>query len=774
MEQTIRLAIDGMHCANCVANVEKHYRALPSVIDVAVNLANNTGRVTFDPAQASVDDMLKVFDDLPFTAELIAEDAPLVDEKRRAKEAAERKRDLKVFVVSAILTVIIFSIGMIPGWHMAVGHFIASVIFGSAATHVQAMFAGNILLLVLTLPVQFGCGLRFYKGAFDSLRSGSANMDVLVALGTTIAFIFSLWITFLPVITNNWSDAEVALAINEGMPYFETCAMLITFVLLGKILETRAKGATNQAIEALINLTPPTAQVQRGGAVVESPLAQVVVGDSVLVGPGEKVAVDGEVIEGSTEIDESMLTGEALPVMKQPGDSVTGGTVNTTGAITVRALRVGSDSTLARIVRAVEDAQGSKAPVQRLADKIASIFVPCILGISLITFCIWFFFIPPAGANTLFTQSLLPAIAVIVVACPCALGLATPTAIMAGTGKGAENGILIKSGVALETAHKLTTVVFDKTGTITNGKPKVIDLIPAPGFEREKLLRIAASAEKGSEHPLGDAIVAYAAEQGITLLDAQQFEALPGRGISAVVEGEAILLGNEALMAESGIDVKPCLAQAKLFAQEGKTPMLAACGGRVAGVIAVADTVKKNSIDAVGQLRDMGVQVVMLTGDHEATAQAIAKQVGISEVFANVLPSEKADVIEQLQKKGKTVAMVGDGINDAPALTMAEIGIAVGSGTDVAIESADIVLMRDDLSLVAQAIALSRRTLRIIQENLFWAFAYNTLGIPVAAGVLYLFGGPLMNPMLAAGAMSLSSVCVVLNSLRLRRWRSGQ
>ena len=446
MEQTIRLAIDGMHCANCVANVEKHYRALPSVIDVAVNLANNTGRVTFDPAQASVDDMLKVFDDLPFTAELIAEDAPLVDEKRRAKEAAERKHDLKVFVVSAILTVIIFSIGMIPGWHMAVGHFIASAFFGSAATHVQAMFAGNILLLVLTLPVQFGCGLRFYKGAFDSLRSGSANMDVLVALGTTIAFIFSLWITFLPVITNNWNDAEVALAINEGMPYFETCAMLITFVLLGKILETRAKGATNQAIEALINLTPPTAQVQRGGTVVEIPLAQVVVGDSVLVGPGEKVAVDGEVIEGSTEIDESMLTGEALPVMKQPGDSVTGGTVNTTGAITVRALRVGSDSTLARIVRAVEDAQGSKAPVQRLADKIASVFVPCILGISLITFCIWFFFVPPAGANTLLTQSLLPAIAVIVVACPCALGLATPTALMVGMGKGAQLGILIKDG----------------------------------------------------------------------------------------------------------------------------------------------------------------------------------------------------------------------------------------------------------------------------------------------------------------------------------------
>ena len=400
-------------------------------------------------------------------------------------------------MVSAILTVIIFLIGMIPGWHMAVGHFIASVIFCSVATHVQAMFAGNILLLVLTLPVQFGCGLRFYKGAFDSLRSGSANMDVLVALGTTIAFIFSLWITFLPVITNNWGDAEVALAINEGMPYFETCAMLITFVLLGKILETRAKGATNQAIEALINLTPPTAQVRRGGAVVEIPLAQVVVGDSVLVGPGEKVAVDGEVIEGSTEIDESMLTGEALPVMKQPGDSVTGGTVNTTGAITVRALHVGSDSTLARIVRAVEDAQGSKAPVQRLADKIASIFVPCILGISLITFCIWFFFVPPAGANTLLTQSLLPAIAVIVVACPCALGLATPTALMVGMGKGAQLGILIKDGEVLERLGKLDAAVFDKTGTITVGKPQVVSCSLTPeNLQQAAFGRLSAKGSK--------------------------------------------------------------------------------------------------------------------------------------------------------------------------------------------------------------------------------------------------------------------------------------
>lgn len=745
MEQTIRLAIDGMHCANCVANVEKHYRALPSVIDVAVNLANNTGRVTFDPAQASVDDMLKVFDDLPFTAELIAEDAPLVDEKRRAKEAAERKHDLKVFVVSAILTVTIFSIGMIPGWHMAVGHFIASVIFGSAATHVQAMFAGNILLLVLTLPVQFGCGLRFYKGAFDSLRSGSANMDVLVALGTTIAFIFSLWITFLPVITNNWNDAEVALAINEGMPYFETCAMLITFVLLGKILETRAKGATNQAIEALINLTPPTAQVRRGGAVVEIPLAQVVVGDSVLVGPGEKVAVDGEVIEGSTEIDESMLTGEALPVMKQPGDSVTGGTVNTTGAITVRALRVGSDSTLARIVRAVEDAQGSKAPVQRLADKIASIFVPCILGISLITFCIWFFFVPPAGANTLLTQSLLPAIAVIVVACPCALGLATPTALMVGMGKGAQLGILIKDGEVLERLGKLDAAVFDKTGTITVGKPQVVSCSLTP-----ENLRLAAALETKSEHPLARAVVEYAQARGLALPSPSSFRALVGEGIEGEVEGHQVEVGSSVFV--DGISV---------------------------GGFEFSDEAKPDAQQTIEELKQSyGITSYMVTGDSAVQATRIASEVGIAvdNVFAGVKPLEKAECVEAVKaaleaadprtssKQGaRTVAFVGDGINDAPALAAADVGVAMASGTDVALEAGSVVLMRNRAHDLVTSLRLSKATMRKIKQNLFWALIYNCIMIPLAAvGILA--------SALAGAAMALSSVTVVCNSLLLKRF----
>ena len=746
MEQTIRLAIDGMHCANCVANVEKHYRALPSVIDVAVNLANNTGRVTFDPAQASVDDMLKVFDDLPFTAELITEDAPLVDEKRRAKEAAERKRDLKVFVVSAILTVIIFLIGMIPGWHMAVGHFIASVIFGSAATHVQAMFAGNILLLVLTLPVQFGCGLRFYKGAFDSLRSGSANMDVLVALGTTIAFIFSLWITFLPVITNNWSDAEVALAINEGMPYFETCAMLITFVLLGKILETRAKGATNQAIEALINLTPPTAQVQRGGAVVEIPLAQVVVGDSVLVGPGEKVAVDGEVIEGSTEIDESMLTGEALPVMKQPGDSVTGGTVNTTGAITVRALRVGSDSTLARIVRAVEDAQGSKAPVQRLADKIASVFVPCILGISLITFCIWCFFVPPAGANTLLTQSLLPAIAVIVVACPCALGLATPTALMVGMGKGAQLGILIKDGEVLERLGKLDAVVFDKTGTITVGKPQVVSCSLTP-----ENIRLAAALETKSEHPLARAVVEYAQARGLVLPSPSSFRTLVGEGGEGEVEGYQVKVGSSGFV-----------------------------DGASVGGFEFSDEAKPDAQQTIEELKQSyGITSYMVTGDNAVQATRIASEVGIAadNVFAGVKPLEKAECVEAVKASleaadprtsskqiTRTVAFVGDGINDAPALAAADVGVAMASGTDVALEAGSVVLMRNRLHDLVTSLRLSKATMRKIKQNLFWALIYNCIMIPLAAvGILA--------PALAGAAMALSSVTVVCNSLLLKRFQ---
>ena len=751
----IRLAIDGMHCANCAANIEKRYRATPGVVDVAVNLANNTGSVTFDPALASVDAMLRVFDDLSFTAEVIPDDAPLVDEGRRAREAARSRHDLQVFAVALALTVAVVAIGMLPGAHMAVGGALAGL-FVADPTHAQAMFAANLLLLALAIPVQFGCGARFYKGAWASLRSGSANMDVLVALGTTIAFAFSLWITFLPVATGDWAGRE-GLSINEGMPYYETCAMLITFVLLGKILEGRAKGATNQAIEALMGLTPPTAVVLRGGQPVEVPLAQVVVGDEVLVRPGEKMPVDGVVTEGASEVDESMLTGEALPVAKGPGDEVTGGTVNATGSLTVRALRVGADSTLARIVRAVEDAQGSKAPVQRLADRIAAVFVPAILAIAALTFCAWLFLVPPGGEGALLQRALLPAIAVIVVACPCALGLATPTALMVGMGRGAQLGILVKDGEVLERVCKLSDAVLDKTGTITVGAPRVVacDVDPAA-------LRLAAALEARSEHPLARAVVAHAAasgalgeaasaaepgteEQARAIAEALpavgSFEAVVGRGVRGTVEGHEVLVG--ARVEVDGVD---------------------------RGGLAFEDEPKPDAAAALAELRRAyGVEPYMVTGDGEGPALAVAEAVGIApgHVFFGVKPLEKADLVREVRAaagEAAVVAFVGDGINDAPALAAADVGVVMASGTDVALDAGSVVLMRNRLGDLVVAVRLSRATMRKIKQNLFWALAYNCVMIPLAAvGILA--------PALAGAAMALSSVSVVGNSLLLKRFK---
>ena len=801
----IRLAIEGMHCANCAASIESHYRKTPGVKDVAVNLANNTGRVVFDPAQASVDDMLAVFDGLAFTAELIPEDAPLVDERRRAREAARAKRDRKVFGVSAVLTVIIVAIGMIPGWHMGVGAALAGV-FAPDPTHVQAMFAANLLLLALTIPVQFCCGARFYQGAWGSLRGGSANMDVLVALGTSIAFLFSLWITFLPVVRGDWSSHE-ALVINDGMPYFETCAMLITFVLLGKMLESRAKGATNQAIESLMNLTPPVARVLRGGEEREVPLAQVVAGDTVLVRPGEKMPVDGVVTEGSTEVDESMLTGETLPVVKTAGDAVTGGTQNTTGSVTVRALRVGADSTLARIVRAVEDAQGTKAPIQRIADRIAAVFVPAILAIALITFLAWFLFVPPVdGPAGLLPQSLMPAIAVICVACPCALGLATPTALTVGMGKGAQLGVLIKDGTVLETMGGLSAVVFDKTGTLTVGEPAVVACdVPADA------LRLAAAVEAKSEHPLARAVVDFANVAELPAVES--FEAVVGEGVRGTVEGHEVFVGVG--MAGGG---------------DGAGSVVS-IDGVTAGRIQFRDEPKSDAARTLRELREgYGVTSYMVTGDAAPTARAIAEEVGIApdHVFAGVKPLQKADCVRAVKgasdvamvvsaaKQARTaeqengqmvraemedpvlfaspdpaagvpaeplplispagaaqdaaaaaktvVAFVGDGINDAPALAAADIGVAMASGTDVALDAGSVVLMRNRLSDLVCALRLSRATMRKIKQNLFWALIYNCIMIPLAAvGILA--------PALAGAAMALSSVSVVGNSLLLKRFK---
>lgn len=805
---SLRLAIDGMHCANCAANIEKHYRATPGVVDVAVNLANNTGRVVFDPAQASVDDMLAVFDNLSFTAEIIPEDAPLVDEKRRAREAARAKRDRKVFGVAAVLTVIIVAIGMIPGWHMGVGAVLAGL-FVPEPTHVQAMFAANLLLLALTAPVQFGCGARFYKGAWGSLKGGSANMDVLVALGTSIAFLFSLWITFLPVITGDW-ESHAALAINDGMPYFETCAMLITFVLFGKMLESRAKGATNQAIESLMNLTPPTARVVRGGEECEVPLAQVVAGDTVLVRPGEKMPVDGVVVEGVTEVDESMLTGETLPVVKAVGDAVTGGTQNTTGAVTVRALRVGADSTLARIVRAVEDAQGTKAPIQRIADRIAAVFVPAILLIALVVFCAWFFLVP-AGPDGRLVQALMPAIAVICVACPCALGLATPTALTVGMGKGAQLGVLIKDGTVLETMGNLSAAVFDKTGTLTQGEPVVVACdVP------DDALRLAAALEAKSEHPLARAVVTYATGRDLAPLPAaESFEAVVGEGVRGVVEGHEVFVGVGKAEGDGA----------------GASGSLVSIDGVAAGRIQFRDEPKPDAAATVRELaRDFSVTSYMVTGDAAPTAWAIAEEVGIApdHVFAGVKPLEKADCVRAVRGAadvsmlGKAaaeardtekdderilemevtdpafmaasdpdmgipgepvplesptsaaedaaagvkivVAFVGDGINDAPALAAADIGVALASGTDVALDAGSVVLMRNRLSDLIVALRLSKATMRKIKQNLFWALIYNCIMIPLAAGGI-------LAPALAGAAMALSSVSVVSNSLLLKRFK---
>ncbi len=755
MEQTVRLAIDGMHCANCAANIEKHYRNTPGVTDVAVNLANNTGRVTFDAEQATVDDMLRVFDDLSFTAEIIPDDAPLVDEERRAKEAARARHDRSVFIAATALTVLIVAIGMIPGWHMAVGEWLAAFFPNGEPTHVQAMFAGDLALLALTIPVQFGCGARFYRGAWGSLRSGSANMDVLVALGTSIAFLFSLWITFLPVMTGEWTDAEVALSINDGMPYFETCAMLITFVLLGKMLEARAKGATNQAIEALMNLTPPTAHVLREGMEMEVPLAQVMAGDMVLVRPGEKMPVDGTVMEGATEADESMLTGEALPVTKGPGDTVTCGTQNTTGAIIVRAQRVGADSTLARIVRAVEEAQGSKAPVQRIADRIASIFVPAILLIAAATFCAWFFFVPPQGDDASLARALMPAIAVICVACPCALGLATPTALMVGMGKGAQLGVLIKDGEVLERLSGLQAAVFDKTGTLTEGHPVVVKSdVPA------EALRLAAALEEKSEHPLARAVVTYAQRAAVVadgdqVVEVERFEALPGQGVRGAVEGHEVFVG--APTAEDD-------------AAQGSQIFI---DGLRAGSLVFRDEPRPDAARVIRQLRDdHAVSSFMVTGDAAAPAHEVAQEVGISpdRVFAGVKPLEKAAIVEKLRggaEEPVITAFIGDGINDAPALAAADVGVAMAAGTDVALDAGSVVLMRDRLGDLITALRLSQATLRKIKQNLFWALVYNCIMIPLAAvGILA--------PALAGAAMALSSVSVVGNSLLLKRFKANE
>ncbi|CAG5081480.1 Copper-exporting ATPase CopA [Thermobacillus xylanilyticus] len=723
--------ITGMTCAACANRIEKGLSRLPGVASANVNLAMETARVEYSPSAVTVEDMIRKVEQLGYQAFPKEQREDAKDRRQR-----EIKRQTRRFVISAVLSFPLL-------WAMA-GHFsFTSFIW------VPSWFMNPWVQLALATPVQFVIGGPFYVGAWKALRNRSANMDVLVALGTSAAYLYSLFLTL------EWASADMRH--HAPALYYETSAILITLIVLGKLFEALAKGRTSEAIKTLMGLRAKTALVIRDGEEIRIPADEVAAGDIVLVRPGEKIPVDGEVVEGSSSVDESMLTGESIPVEKRAGDPVIGATVNKHGMLKVRATKVGKDTALAQIIRVVEEAQGSKAPIQRVADAISGVFVPIVVGIALLTFLIWFFW---ADAGN-FAGALRKAIAVLVIACPCALGLATPTSIMAGSGRSAELGILFKGGDHLELTHRIDTVVLDKTGTVTKGKPELTDVIAVMPDETE-LLRLVGAAEKPSEHPLAEAIAAGIAARGIELPAAEAFEAIPGHGIRAVVEGKEVLAGNRRLLERYGVSADQAEAAMAQLEEAGKTAMLVAVERRYAGLVAAADTIKETSREAVARLQAMGIEVVMITGDNERTARAIARQAGIGKVLAEVLPEGKAEEVKKLQARGRKVAMVGDGINDAPALATADIGMAIGTGTDVAMEAADVTLMRGDLNGIADAIRMSRRTMVNIRQNLFWALAYNSLGIPVAAAGF-------LAPWVAGAAMALSSVSVVLNALRLQR-----
>ena len=741
----VAIPVAGMTCTACAAAIERSLKKLPGIEIASVNFATEKARVKYDPAAVRLSEIkgaIKKAGYEPLAMEALSEAGQ--DAHKAAKEREIRVMWAK-FIVSALFS--------LPLLYIAMGHMLGWPL--PAFLHpMDYPLRFALIQIALVIPA-IVAGYRFYVVGARSLLHGAPNMDSLIAMGTSAAVLYSLFSVF------RIAKGEVGAV--EGL-YFETAGVIITLILLGKTLEAVSKGRTSESIKRLMGLKPKTATVLQDGKEMEVPIDEVEAGDTLLVRPGERVPVDGVVLSGASAVDESMITGESMPVDKGPGSAVTGGTINKNGAIVFRAEKVGADMALSRIIKLVEDAQGSKAPIAKLADVVSGIFVPVVFAIALVSAGAWLL----AGHSAVFALTIF--VAVLTIACPCALGLATPTAIMVGTGKGAELGVLIKSGEALETAHKVQVVVFDKTGTITEGKPALTDILPADGVSEETLLSLAAAAEKASEHPLGEAIVRAAESHDIALPKPASFEALPGRGIVALIEGREFCLGNARLMAERGIDAGSLAAKAESLAAAGKTPMFAAADGALLGLIAVADVVKPNSAAAIARLHAMGIETVMISGDSRPTAEAIAREVGIDKVLAEVLPGDKAGEVKKLQSEGWKVAMVGDGINDAPALAQADIGIAIGSGTDVAIESADIVLMRGDLMDVPTALLLSRQVIRNIKQNLFWAFGYNVLGIPVAAGILYAFGGPLLSPLIAAAAMSMSSVSVLSNALRLRRF----
>ena len=799
---TATFPVTGMNCAACSSRVERTVQGLPGVVRAAVNLATERVTVTYLPDIVTPGGIARAVEAAGYRM-LVGEDGAAPAEPGAAAEEERRRTVSRIrlkFIASLAVGAILMLMMLIPdSW--------------------LGMRYQWYIMFVLATPIQVWAGAQFYRGAWAALRHRTTDMNTLISVGTSVAYLYSAAVTFFPSVFENAAGAGFKAAV-----YYDSAVIIIGLILLGRWLEARAKGQTSAAMKRLVGLRAKTARVVRpapaalpavSGAAAAVPVASgaqpsgapasgaegapdsacalasrplaapdgptieidipvddVFVGDIVVVRPGEKIPVDGMVLEGRSTVDESMLTGESIPVEKGPGDEVIGATLNRTGSFRFQATKVGRDTALAQIVRLVEEAQGSKAPIQRLADYIASIFVPLVFGVAIITFLVWYFF----GPQPVVTLALLAFVAVVIIACPCAMGLATPTAIVVGTGKGAENGILIRSGEALERAYKLSAIVLDKTGTLTRGKPEVTDIITADGSPAaeaaaDELLRVAASAERGSEHPLGEAIVEEAKTRGLALSDAVDFEAIPGRGVQATIAGKPVLLGNRRFMDERGVVLGALEPASERVAQEGKTPMFVVSGGALAGIIGVADVLKPGSVEAVRKLEALGLDVYMITGDNRLTAEAIARQAGIKNVLAEVLPERKAQEVKQLQAAGKVVAMVGDGINDAPALAQADIGMAIGTGTDVAMETSDITLISGDLTRIATAIRLSRSTMRVIKQNLGWAFGYNIALIPIAAGILYPAFGILLDPAYAAVAMALSSVSVLSNSLRLRRFK---